>query len=73
MLPLWLAAALVACTVLAAPSMTVVGARRRGQGVPAALLAGIFFPVTWVAWYVRDEHPYAGHGPRVDRQVTLSA
>jgi hypothetical protein len=73
MLPLWLGSTLVACVVLAAPVMTCVGARRRGRGVPAALLAGIFFPVTWVAWYVRDEHPYAGRGPRVDRQVTPSA
>ena len=22
------------------------------------VLAGVCFPVTWVPWYVRDEHPY---------------
>jgi hypothetical protein len=66
MLPFWL----VACTVLAAPAMTTVGARRRGQGVPAALLAGLFFPVTWAVWYLRDEHPYAGRVQRVERRVT---
>lgn len=22
------------------------------------VLAGVCFPVTWVLWYVRDEHPY---------------
>ena len=73
MLPSWLAAALLACVVLAAPAMTVVGARRRGRRVPAALLAGLFFPVTWVVWYLRDEHPYAAREQRDERQVTPSA
>jgi len=24
-------------------------------------MAGLFFPITWIVWYVHDEHPY----PRV--------
>ncbi len=38
--------------------LTAMGARRRGRGWPAAALAGVFFPVAWTAWYVRDVHPY---------------
>ena len=38
--------------------LTALGAHRRGVAVPSAVLAGLCFPVTWVAWYVRDEHPY---------------
>jgi hypothetical protein len=38
--------------------LTSVGQRRRGRGIASATVAGIFFPVTWAVWYVRDEHPY---------------
>jgi hypothetical protein len=38
--------------------LTATGQRRRGHGLAAALLAGLFFPIAWTAWYLRDEHPY---------------
>lgn len=43
--------------VLALVALTTVGARRRGRSVPAAVVAGLFFPVTWAAWYVVDRDP----------------
>jgi hypothetical protein len=53
---LW--AALAVALVLVLPVLTAVGARRRGYGVAAALITGLFFPVTWTVWYLRDERPY---------------
>jgi hypothetical protein len=44
--------------LLALMFLTAQGASRRGLALLPALLAGLFFPVTWVVWYVRDEHPY---------------
>ncbi len=44
--------------LLTFPLLTSLGARRRGLGVLATVAAGIFFPVTWAVWYIRDEHPY---------------
>lgn len=42
--------------------LTAVGARQRGDRL--ALFAGLFFPVTWAIWYVRDgDSPH--HGPSV--------
>jgi hypothetical protein len=49
---------LVASGMLALMMMTGEGGRRRGESVPIAVLAGVFFPITWAVWYVRDEHPY---------------
>jgi hypothetical protein len=40
------------------PVLTGMGAHRRGVRLPLAVLAGLVFPITWTAWYVRDEHPY---------------
>jgi len=45
--------------------LTGLGAHRRGAGIPMAFLLGAFFPLTWVAWYVRDERPYR----RADRRA----
>jgi hypothetical protein len=42
--------------------LTGAGGRRRCESVPVAIIAGIFFPITWAAWYVRDEHPYRDRG-----------
>ena len=47
-----------AAVVLPLPVLTALGARRRGLTAPRAAVAGLFFPVTWTVWYVRDEHPY---------------
>jgi hypothetical protein len=44
--------------VLTPPVLTVLGARRRGLALPRAVVAGVFFPITWTVWYLRDEHPY---------------
>jgi ABC-type polysaccharide/polyol phosphate export permease len=68
-----LLAVLLVCLLLAAPVTTAVGARRRGLGTAAAVVVGIFFPVTWVVWYVRDERPFARQVPRRDGRLTPSA
>lgn len=44
--------------VLVLDPLTAVGARRRDAGMAVTVLAGVCFPVTWVLWYVRDQHPY---------------
>jgi len=46
--------------LLAAPVMvlmicTAQGERRRGSHVLTAAVAGLFFPLAWAVWYVRDE------------------
>ena len=56
-------ALVVVLLVLAAVPLTLlvltgIGAHRRGLARPLAIVAGIFFPVTWTVWYLRDEHPY---------------
>lgn len=38
--------------------LTALGAHRRGLARPLAVLTALFFPLTWTAWYLRDEHPY---------------
>ena len=35
--------------------LTAAGARRRRQRWPRALLSGLLFPLTWVAWYLIDQ------------------
>ena len=49
--------ALVA-VALPLPVLTAMGAQERGRSIALAALAGVFFPVTWTVWYLRDEHPY---------------
>ncbi|GAA4810402.1 hypothetical protein GCM10025786_13420 [Nocardioides caeni] len=44
--------------VVALAVLTGLGARCRGTSVVLAGVAAVFFPVTWVAWYVRDEVPH---------------
>jgi hypothetical protein len=39
-------------------ALTSVGQRRRGDGLVLAIVAGMFFPITWAVWYIHDEHPY---------------
>ena len=48
----------LAAVVLSLAVLTALGAHRRGLAAPRAAVAGLFFPVTWSVWYVRDEHPY---------------
>jgi hypothetical protein len=47
------------CGVLSLAFLTGLGAHRRGVGLLPALVAGVFFPATWIVWYVLDEHPYS--------------
>jgi hypothetical protein len=35
-------------------AVTAHGAHRRGNRMPLSLLAGLVFPMTWAAWYLRD-------------------
>jgi len=51
---------LFAVALLALAVLTALGSMRRGARLPAAALSGLFLPVTWVLWYLRDVHPYAG-------------
>jgi len=44
--------------LLALMSVTATGERKRGRGVGLALVAGLFFPITWTVWYLLDERPY---------------
>lgn len=58
MSPFVVAALVMGTVLLVLMGVTATGERRRGHGVALALTAGLFFPVTWVVWYLRDEHPY---------------
>jgi hypothetical protein len=55
--------ALVA-VALPLPVLTALGARKRGRTMGLAVLAGVFFPITWTVWYLGDEHPYQRHNGR---------
>jgi hypothetical protein len=55
---------LLTIALLALAVLTALGSLRRGARLPAAALSGLFFPVTWVLWYLRDVHPYAGRRSR---------
>ena len=48
---------LIGAALLALMGLTATGERRRGQGIGVALAAGLFFPITWTVWYLRDQHP----------------
>jgi hypothetical protein len=38
--------------------LTALGAHQRGLAMPLVVLTSLFYPVAWIVWYVRDEHPY---------------
>jgi hypothetical protein len=50
---------LVIGLVAAAPFavLTAIGSYHRTGEASLAVVSGVFFPATWVAWYVRDELP----------------
>ena len=58
MIPDAAGALVIGVVVLPLMVLTASGERRRGHGVLVAIAAGLFFPVTWAAWYLRDERPY---------------
>lgn len=45
---------LVAVTLVLPAVSTAVGARRRAASWPLAVVAGVFFPATWVVWHLAD-------------------
>ncbi len=53
----------LALPLLALMVLTAVGSRERGNGWRMAVLSGVCFPLTWVAWYARDELPRAHRRP----------
>ncbi len=52
-------------------SLTAWGARRRGQRWRVAWLSGLFFPVSWVTWYVADDHAAGARATRRQRREGL--
>ena len=44
--------------LLSLPVLTGLGEHRRGANAPAVLVAGLFFPITWLVWYLKDEKPF---------------
>lgn len=46
--------ALVTGAVVVPAVSTALGARRRSACWPLAVVAGAFFPVTWVVWHLVD-------------------
>lgn len=49
------AALALGAVLLGCMALTAFGERRRGHGIALTVAAGIFFPVTWAVWYLRDE------------------
>lgn len=50
-------ALLAAIIVIPLSIITFMGQRKRGGGIFIAATSAIFFPVTWVAWYIADGMP----------------
>jgi len=46
-----------ATLLIALMTLTAIGAKRRGRHLVSAVATGIFFPVGWIVWYLRDEQP----------------
>ncbi len=40
---------------VALATLTAIGERRRGGRLGVAVVAGLFFPLAWIAWYARDQ------------------
>jgi hypothetical protein len=34
--------------------LTGAGSRRRGNSLPFSILCALVFPVTWIAWFIKD-------------------
>jgi hypothetical protein len=45
---------MVSALVVGLASLTRSGSKQRGASIVLSTLAGLGFPVTWVAWYVAD-------------------
>lgn len=46
---------IVVAGLVALATLTAIGERRRGGRLAVAVIAGLFFPLAWIAWYARDE------------------
>jgi hypothetical protein len=56
MTPAGIVAVLVlVAAVLGLAGLTAIGERRRGGRVAVVVVAGLFFPLAWIAWYAHDE------------------
>lgn len=64
-------AGLSAAAWLAVGSLTARGARHRDQRWRFAWLSGLFFPVSWVIWYMVDERAAGGRATRRQRRDAL--
>jgi hypothetical protein len=62
---------LSAAVWLAVGSLAAWGARRRGKGWRFAGLSGLFFPLSWVIWYMVDERAAGGRATRRQRRAAL--
>lgn len=53
----WLAVIIILVVAwLGLAALTAAGSLRRGQGRGLAVVTGLFFPVTWVTWYLADKN-----------------
>ncbi|GAA3520241.1 hypothetical protein [Nocardioides daeguensis] len=52
------AVVVLALGLLALALLTGIGERRRGAGGAVVVVAGLFFPLAWLVWHLRDEQPY---------------
>jgi hypothetical protein len=62
---------LSAAVWLAVGSLAAWGARRRGQRWRFAWLSGLFFPLSWVIWYMVDERAAGSRATRRQRREAL--
>jgi hypothetical protein len=62
---------LLAAVWLALGLLTALGAERRGQRWRFAWLSGLFFPLSWVIWYMVDERAAGGRATRRQRREAL--
>jgi hypothetical protein len=61
---------LSAAVWLALGVLTAIGGRRRSQRWRFVWLSGLFFPLTWMLWYVVDDRAAGG---RATRQLRRSS
>jgi len=63
---------LLALPVVALMVLTGRGQLRRGGWIATGLVAGVFFPVTWVTWYVVDLRSAQRKGAASDSRTAWS-
>jgi hypothetical protein len=68
--PVVLVLSAVGLAVAALMVLTGQGQLRRGGAAGTVLLAGFFFPVTWVAWYVGDRRRAQRSGAASDSRTS---